>query len=204
LQIMDRLCQLSQSEWPDRVFSPLEVYDCALRNAGLARETSSRKLLCLCSDLIEILCVDYSLVLAARFVRRVQTYRRVLHQYLYRPESKFAGPDGRPCDAWTRGVLQRRHIIAADFKYCGKEVKPKLEQGPADHDIDYKCKIYENGRVAADPETRQLARFSERKIAKGTRLHRKPIRLLRRGGAATRRTYQKIATFLQEAGGAPV
>jgi hypothetical protein len=71
LQGMDGLCQLSQSTRLDRVFSPLEVYDCALGNSGLASETSSRKFLCLCPDLIEILCVDYSLVLAASLVRRV-------------------------------------------------------------------------------------------------------------------------------------
>jgi hypothetical protein len=81
----------------------------------------------------------------------VKSYRDVLHQYLYlyHPERKFSGPDGLPCDAWRRGILQRRHIIAKDLKYCGKEVKRKLEEGPVDHDIDYKCKVYENGRVAA-------------------------------------------------------
>ena len=134
----------------------------------------------------------------------VKTYREILHQYLYQPESKFAGPDGHPCDSWTRGVLQRRHIVAADFKYCGKEVKRKLEQGPVDHETDFKVKVYANGRVAADPRTlRQLAGFSEREIARGTGLHRNPIRLLRHGGTVTRRTYEKITTFLQkQAGGA--
>lgn len=128
----------------------------------------------------------------------VKTYREILHQYIYHPECKFAGPDGNPCDPWTRGVLQRRHIVAADIKYCGKEIKRKLEQGPVDHDIDYKCKVYENGRVAADPETqRQLAGFSEREIARGTGLHRKPIRLLRHGGTVTRRTCEKILNFLK-------
>src|SRR5215472_2393436 len=69
----------------------------------------------------------------------VKTYREILHQYLYHPECKFAGPDGRPCDPWTRGILQRRHVVAADFKYRGKEIKRKLEQGPVDHEIGYKC-----------------------------------------------------------------
>ena len=129
----------------------------------------------------------------------VKTYREILHHYLYHPESKFAGPDGNPCDPWTRGVLQRRHIIAVDFKYCGKEIKRKLEQGPVDHEIDYKCKVYENGRVGANPETlRQLEGFSEREIANGTGLHGKPIRLCRHGETVTRRTYQKVATFLRE------
>jgi len=34
----------------------------------------------------------------------VKTYREIFHQYLYHPECKFAGPDGRPCDPWMRGV----------------------------------------------------------------------------------------------------
>ena len=114
----------------------------------------------------------------------------------------FARPDGRPCDPWTRGILQRCHITYPDFKYCGKEVKRKLEQGPVDHEIDYKCKVYENGRVAADTETlRQLSGFSEREISNGTGLHRKPIRLFRHGETVTRKTYQKIATFLREQAG---
>jgi len=79
-----------------------------------------------------------------------------------------------------------------------KEVKRKLEQGPVDYEIDYKCKVYENGRVAADPETlRHLARFSEREIANGTGLHRRPIRLFRHGGTVTRTTYQRIMNFLK-------
>jgi hypothetical protein len=126
--------------------------------------------------------------------------RDILHQYLYRPECKFAGPDGSPCDPWTRGVLQRRHIVAGSFSYCGKEFKRKLEQGPVDHDIDVRCKVYENGRVAAYPETiKLLKQFSEREISRGTGLHRKPIRLLRHGGTVTRRTYQKIMGFQKKA-----
>jgi hypothetical protein len=128
----------------------------------------------------------------------VKSYRQILHQYLYHPECKFAGPDGRPGDPWTRGVLQRRHIIAETFKYCGKEVKRKLEQGPVDHENDFRCKVYENGRVAADPETlRRLTDFSEREIWDATRVHRKTIRLFRHGATVTRRTYRKIMDFLK-------
>jgi hypothetical protein len=89
-------------------------------------------------------------------------------------------------------------LVAADIKYCGKEIKRKLEQGPVDHDLDFKCKVYENGRVAGNPETlRQLEGFSEREIANGTGLHRKPIRLFKHGGTVTRRTYQRIMNFLK-------
>jgi hypothetical protein len=51
----------------------------------------------------------------------------------------------------------------------------------------------------ADPETlRQLEDFTERQIANGTGLHRKPIRLFKHGKTVTPRTYQRITTFLRE------
>jgi len=129
----------------------------------------------------------------------VKTYREILHQYLYHPESKFAGPDGNPCDPWTRGILQRRHIVAADFKYCGKEVKRKLEQGPVDHETDFNVKVYANGRITADAETlRALAGFSERQINKGTGLSRRIIRHIRHQGQVKSNTLRKITDFLQE------
>jgi hypothetical protein len=110
----------------------------------------------------------------------VKSYREILHQYLYHPECKFAGPDGRPCDPWTRGVLQRRHIIASDLKCCGKELKRKLEQGPVDHETDFKVQVYASGRVTADPETlHALGDFSEREINKATGLSRRIIRRIR-------------------------
>ena len=88
--------------------------------------------------------------------------------------------------------MAERHI------QCEKEFKRKLEQGPVDQEGDVRCKVYENGRVAADPETlRLLKQFSEREIEKETRLHRSRVRLLRHGGAVTPRTYQKIKSFLQ-------
>ena len=80
----------------------------------------------------------------------------------------------------------------------GRKLKRKLEQGLVDHEVEFKCKVYENGCVAADPETlRQLTNFSEREIARDTGLNRKPIRLFRNGGTVTRRTFQKIVTFLE-------
>ena len=98
--------------------------------------------------------------------------------------------------------MQRRHIVAADFKYCGKEVKRKLEQGPVDHEIDYKCKVYENGRVAADPETlRQLAGLSERQIREATGVRRDTIRLIRHGKGVKRSTYEKVVNFLRQNSG---
>ena len=47
-----------------------------------------------------------------------------------------------------------------------KEFKRKLEQVSVDHEVEFKCQLYENEQVAADPEIhRQLARYSERQPA---------------------------------------
>jgi hypothetical protein len=128
----------------------------------------------------------------------VRSYRSVVNAYVNNAESKFNGPDGNQCSPWTRGILQRMHVVAREHRYCGKEVKRKLEQGPVDHQVQFKCKVYENGRVKADPETlRQLARFSKRQIRAGTGLRRDTIRLIRHGNGVKRSTYHRVIDFLR-------
>jgi hypothetical protein len=129
----------------------------------------------------------------------VRSYRSVLNAYVNNAESKFNGPDGKQCCSWTRGLLQRTHIVAGQHLYCGKEFKRKLEEGPVDHDVEFKCKVYENGRIVAGPETlRQLASFSERQISKKTGVHRNTIRLIRHGKGVKRSTFAKVMNFLRE------
>jgi hypothetical protein len=99
-----------------------------------------------------------------------------------------------PLDA---GHLQRMHVVAREHRYCGKEFKRKLEQGPVDHEVECKCKRYGSRRVAADPEIlRQLTRYSERQIRAETGLRRDTIRLIRHGGQAKPSTMQRITIFL--------
>ena len=130
----------------------------------------------------------------------VRSYRDVLNSYVNNPETKFNGPEGYPCGFGTRGILQRKHVVVKDHKHCGKEVKRKLEQGPVDHQTDAKCRIYENGRVAADPEMlRKLSNFSEREISKGTGIKdRNAIRAFRHGGVVTRKMFARFSQFLKE------
>jgi len=90
-------------------------------------------------------------------------------------------------------------VTAGEHRYCGKEFKRKLEQGPVDHGIEFKCKVYENGRVAAGPEIfRQLASFSERQIREATGVRRDTIRAMRHGKGVKRSTYAKVINFLRE------
>jgi hypothetical protein len=94
--------------------------------------------------------------------------------------------------------LQRRHIIAADFKYCRKEVRRKLERGPVDHETDFKVKIYTSGRVTTNPETLQaLGDFSEREIHEATKLSRRIIRRIRHKGQVKPSTMKRINDFLK-------
>ena len=106
----------------------------------------------------------------------VRSYRSVVNAYVNNAESKFNGPDGSQCRSWTRGILQRMHVVAREHRYCGKEFKRKLEQGPVNHVVEFKCKVYESERVVAGAETlRQLASFYERHISKRTGVHRDTI-----------------------------
>ena len=73
----------------------------------------------------------------------------------------------------------------------------KLQKGPADHELDFKLKVYANGRVSADSETlRALGNFSEREINNGTRLSRRIIRHIRHKGQVKRSAMQRILDFL--------
>ena len=68
-----------------------------------------------------------------------------------------------------------------------------------DHDVEFKCQVYEKGRVVAGPETlRQVASFSERQISHKTSVHRNPMRLIRHGKGVKRSTYDKVINSLRE------
>ncbi len=131
----------------------------------------------------------------------VRSYRDVLNSYVNNPETKFNGPDGFRCGFGTRGILQRKHVIAEYHRYCGKEFKRKLEQGPVDHEIDAKCRIYENGKVVATEDLLQRIAnlsLSERAIAEGSNLHRKPVHLFCGGKHVRRKTAQQIIDFIEQ------
>ncbi len=49
------------------------------------------------------------------------TYGHMIEEYVRHPEAKSLGPDGKPCTAETRGLLQRAHITAGQIRYIDKE-----------------------------------------------------------------------------------
>jgi hypothetical protein len=58
-----------------------------------------------------------------------QTFGYILRLYPCHPESKSLAPDGSPCSATARGLLQRAGVTAEKFRYVGKETDRRWEQG---------------------------------------------------------------------------
>jgi hypothetical protein len=53
-----------------------------------------------------------------------------INRILSRAESKFYAPNGGVCTSRTVGLLARRHIVAGDFHYIGKEASTRWAGGP--------------------------------------------------------------------------
>ena len=51
----------------------------------------------------------------------LKTMKDQIDHLLSRTESKFCTPNGSRCTSNTVGLLVRRHIVAGDFHYMGKE-----------------------------------------------------------------------------------
>jgi hypothetical protein len=52
-----------------------------------------------------------------------------ISQILSRAESKFCTPNGGTCTSKTIGLLVRRHIVAGEFHYIGKEASTRWASG---------------------------------------------------------------------------
>jgi hypothetical protein len=84
----------------------------------------------------------------------------LLDSYQNHPEAKSLGPDGKPCEFDTRGLLQRSHIVANWPPVCiGKESDRHLEEAEDLSLLEFKAMQYrQKGNALADDE--QLARIA--------------------------------------------
>ena len=82
-----------------------------------------------------------------------ESFRIVLRHYLRRPESKSLAPDGTPCVADTRGLLQRASIVAGRIIPVGKETDRRWEQGEDISLVDFRVLEYQPSgeMVIAEP-----------------------------------------------------
>jgi hypothetical protein len=60
----------------------------------------------------------------------LRTMEDEINHILSRAETKFCAPNGGVCTSKTIGLLARRHIVAGDFHYIGKEASTRWAGGP--------------------------------------------------------------------------
>jgi hypothetical protein len=60
----------------------------------------------------------------------LKTMEDEINHLLSRAESKFCTPNGSTCTSKTIGLLVRRHIVAGEFHYIGKEASTRWASGP--------------------------------------------------------------------------
>ena len=93
-----------------------------------------------------------------------ESFRILLRKYLGKLEVKSSAPDGTPCTATTRGVLQRARITASKLVPVGKETDRHWEHCDDPSMVDSDIYIYEKRTrlVVADPTWRMIERVRGR------------------------------------------
>ena len=86
------------------------------------------------------------------------TYAHMIEGYIRHPEAKSLGPDGKPCTAETRGLLQRAHITAGQIRYIDKETSSMWSHGDdlsvlSDDEFGFRMVEYGKNRKVLLPES---------------------------------------------------
>jgi len=127
-------------------------------------------------------------------------FARLLVEYQQHPEAKSLAPDGTPCRADTKGLLQRTHITAGEFRYVGKEADRKWEEGDDISVLEFKTTEYgRSKKVVASEEVKQAIRkIGINKCARESGFDRKNfIRKLVRDIPVKRNSYNEFERWLK-------
>ena len=114
----------------------------------------------------------------------------LLDSYQNHPEAKSLGPNGKPCEFDTRGLLQRAHIVANwPPVYIGKESDRHWEEGEDLSLLDFKAIEYKRkgNAVANDDQLARIAKVPKREfMRRGISQHtlekicaREPVRTIK-------------------------
>jgi hypothetical protein len=126
-----------------------------------------------------------------------QTYGYVLHLYPYREESKSLAPDGSPCVARTRGVLQRASVSAAQQHFVGKETDRRWEFGDDLSILRSKSMEYRPRTTVADAKLReQVDAAGVRALMRATKLSQHTLEAIRAGRRVRSATIQRVVAAL--------
>ena len=124
-----------------------------------------------------------------------QTFGSVLRQYPRQGESKSLAPDGMPCAAETRGVLQRARVTAGRLRFVGKETDRHWDQGDDLSLVQFKVMEYQPTAkmVVADAKTRaQIAAYGLRELMRMTGVSQHTIEKILRGVPVRQATLQRV------------
>lgn len=133
-----------------------------------------------------------------------QTLSNVLWRHYLHPEDKSLAPDGRSCNSYTRGLLQRRPIGALlPFVLIGKEIERRGQEGEEISvlenagPIQYSQRQTLKTRPCVPELVKRLNRFSLRQLERSG-LTRDTIIRARRGERVHPSTCAQLAEIVQE------
>ena len=129
---------------------------------------------------------------------------------LSRAESKFCTPNGSTCTSKTIGLLVRRHIVAGEFHYIGKEASTRWAGGPdpsmlaeagALDPADETCREYE--RVVdtkyLDQIRTEAKQFSNKRLSRQSGVARCAIMNFKKGKNTIKpRTLRKLTKAIRD------
>ena len=130
------------------------------------------------------------------------SFQIILNEYLGKPEVKSLAPDGKPCEADTKGLLRRAAIVAKNLIPVGKETDRHWEQGEDPSMLDPKIQIFgSSGKlvVADSSERKRWAKIGIRQLMRATSLTQKTIYSILSGKGVrpqTMSTFRAVADSL--------
>jgi hypothetical protein len=140
----------------------------------------------------------------------LKTMEDEINQLLSRAESKFCSPNGSTCTSKTIGLLARRHIVAGEFHYIGKEASTRWAGGPdlsmmaEAGDVDPTDETFREYERVVDPkyldEIREQAKqFSTKLLSRSARLAECAIRSFKNGKNAIKpRSLRKLTRAIHD------
>lgn len=122
----------------------------------------------------------------------LRTMEDEINRILSRAESKFCAPNGGVCTSNTVGLLVRRHIVAGEFHFIGKEASTRWAGGPdpsmladagALDSADETCREYERVIDAKylDHIRKQTKQFSNKLLSRQSGVARCAIMNFKKG-----------------------
>lgn len=127
-------------------------------------------------------------------------FAHLVMQYQQHPEAKSLAPDGTPCAADTRGLLQRAHVITGEIRYVGKETDRKWEEGDEISVLEFAATEYGRRRsvVASEEVKTAIRNIGINKCARESGFDRKNfVRKLVRGLPVKQNSYDEFGRWLK-------